>query len=85
VRGKLLIALTRRVRGAEKERGRAARATGADTPAPLGEEGRERAGKETAADRWSPPVRRHGHTRAALLGWTGLSWAEVVFPFSPNF
>jgi hypothetical protein len=46
---------------------------------------RERVGKETAADTWSPPVRRRGRVRAASLGWTGPAWAEMVFPFSPNF
>jgi hypothetical protein len=59
VRGKQLIVLTRRAREAETERGRAGegdsrRHTG---PTRQREGGREHAGKETAADRWSPPVR----------------------------
>jgi hypothetical protein len=45
---------------------------------------RERVGKETAANRWSPPVRRRGRAqpRWARLGRLGLKW---VFPFSLNF
>jgi hypothetical protein len=32
---------------------------------------RERAGARTTANRWGPPARRRGCTRAAPLGWTG--------------
>jgi hypothetical protein len=61
--------------------------TGANTPAPLGKgRERERAGRggETAADRWSPPVRRHGSAwpRWAGLGRFGLKW---IFSFSREF
>jgi hypothetical protein len=72
--GKRFIALTKRAREAEIERGRACeQATGADNSAPLGR-GRETEsarGKETAADRRSPPVRRRGRTRAGPC-WAGL-------------
>jgi hypothetical protein len=56
------------------------KATSADSPTPLGRERegeRERAGKGTAADRWSPPVRRRGH--AAWLGRAGP--AGLLWPF----
>jgi hypothetical protein len=39
--------------------------------------------KQTAAIRWSPPVRRAG-SRAVPLGWTGSVWAEMVFLFPGN-
>jgi hypothetical protein len=36
--------------------------------------------EETAADRWSPPVRRRGHARGpAGLDWAG--WAAFDFSF----
>jgi hypothetical protein len=40
---------------------------------------RERAGKKATADRWGPPVRRHG--RAAWLGQARLVWAAFLFLF----
>jgi hypothetical protein len=47
--------------------------------------GRERAGEKAAADRWIPPVRRHGRAGArpglAELG----CWAAFPFSFSLNF
>jgi hypothetical protein len=73
--------LTKRAREAEIEKGARARATDADNLVPLGREReRERVGKETAADRWNPPVRRRG--RAAWLGRAGpvgLLWL-FLFP-----
>jgi hypothetical protein len=50
-------------------------------PGPTGQrEGEsERAGKETAADRWCPPVRRH--ERATLLGWMGRLGLLCLFLF----
>jgi hypothetical protein len=55
--------------------------TGADRPPPLGRGrgGWECTREETAADRWSPPVRRHGRAR----GPAGLDWANwTAFGFS---
>jgi hypothetical protein len=53
-RGKWFIALTRRARETETERGARPRVTGIDKSAPLGRgRGRRARGKETAADRWS--------------------------------
>jgi hypothetical protein len=52
---------------AEKERGARARATGTDKLAPLGRGRGKRVrggGEKTAADRLSPPVRRHKRGRA---------------------
>jgi hypothetical protein len=76
VRGKRLIALTRRACEAETERGRAGegdrrRHTG---PTGLREGERERVGKETATDRWSPSVRQRRRARA---GPAGLDWADL--------
>jgi hypothetical protein len=62
-----LVVLTKWAHEAEIEKGPKARAIGADNLAPLGREReRESEGKETATDRWNPPVRRRG--RAAWLG-----------------
>jgi hypothetical protein len=76
--------LMKRAREAETGKGTRARATGADNPAPLGREReRERAGKETAADRWNPPVRRRG--RAAWPGRAGPVGLLWLFLFPWNF
>jgi hypothetical protein len=45
----------------------------------------EHASARTAADRWGPPIKRHGRARTALLGWTGPTGLEVAFPFSRDF
>jgi hypothetical protein len=61
-----------------------AKATGADSIAPLGRES-ERAGEETATDRWRPPVRRRGHAGVwpRWAGWAGLGC--FGFFFFPGF
>jgi hypothetical protein len=76
--------LAKRAREKERERNAQARATGADNPTPLGR-GRKRecAGKETAADRWNPPVRRRWR-----VAWLGRAWPARllwVFLFPWNF
>jgi hypothetical protein len=61
-----------------------ARATGADTPTPLGR-GRDR-GRESVRGK-KPPLTGGAHlsggadARVAPLGWTGPIWAEMGFPF----
>jgi hypothetical protein len=47
---------------------------------------RERAGKETTADRWNPPVRRRGDARPGWAGWAILAFSIylkflIVFSF----
>jgi hypothetical protein len=45
---------------------------------------RERTDARTVADRWGPPIRRHGRARnPARLDWA--DWAESVFSFSRDF
>jgi hypothetical protein len=78
-RGERLIALTRRAMRQRENVG--AQATRVDRPAPLGRgRGRELAGEETAANRWSPLVKWHGRTRPR---WAGLGCAgpKSVFLF----
>jgi hypothetical protein len=46
----------------------------------------EHAGKETAADRWNPPVRRHGRVaRLGRAGLVGLLWLFLFPRFSNCF
>jgi hypothetical protein len=67
VQGKWLIALMRRAREAETERRRVGEGDWRRHTGPTGQREGERervcAGKETAADRWSPPARRRGSAR----------------------
>jgi hypothetical protein len=81
VRRERLGVLMKRAREAEIGKGARARATSADNPAPLGRERvRERAGKETTAKRWNPPVRRRGHAASlGRAGPVGLLWV-FLFP-----
>jgi hypothetical protein len=87
VRGKRLIALTRRAREAETEMGHTGEGDWHGHTGPTGQRewGKERAGEQTAADRWSPCVRRRGRARTAPLGWTGSAWAESGFSFFSEF
>jgi hypothetical protein len=79
--------LAKRARKAEREKGREGGGNWHRQPGLTGQrEGEsERVGKGTAADRWSPPVRRHGRASA----WPG--WAELGrlgcfgFFFFPGF
>jgi hypothetical protein len=71
-RGATARRLAERAHEAEREEGSRGEATGADKLAPLG---REREGEtceaEPAANKWRPPVRRHG--RAGMRpGWAEL-------------
>jgi hypothetical protein len=81
--------LAKRAREVERERSVRAKATSVDNSAPLGRERgreRERVGKETAADRWNPPVKRR--RRAAWLGRArpvGLLWLFFYFPGFSNY
>jgi hypothetical protein len=75
--------LAKRAREAEREEGRVGDGNWRRQPNPTGQREGEsgRAGKETTADRWSPPLRRHG--RAAWLGRArpaGLLWL-FLFPW----
>jgi hypothetical protein len=64
--------LTKWAREVEIGKSARARATGADNSVPLGREWeRERVGKETAANRWNPPVKRRGRT-GVQPGWAEL-------------
>jgi hypothetical protein len=71
----------------ERERGCTGEGNRRRQAGPTGqmEGGRERTGEETSADRWSSLVRRRGRTRGAPLGWTGLCWDEIGFPFFSKF
>jgi hypothetical protein len=48
------------------------------------ERGRRRELRGNAADRWSPPVRRHGHARS-LAGLDGPVWAALTFSIFLEF
>jgi hypothetical protein len=65
-------------------KGRVSKGNWCQQPGPTGQrEGeRERAGKETAADRWNPLVRRRGRM-GVRPGWAG--WPALAFSISLEF